>query len=156
MVLFGLFGVVNEILFRICFIIVWSCWVLIFLIDLFRLIVIEVILLIVFFVNDSVICLVFIKVIYCLIRLVLGFVRIVWKFFCVSVLSFIWIGRWFCNFGRRLDGLVIWKVFDVMNRIWFVFIGLCLVEIMVFLISGSKFCWMFLWEILLLVWFLCV
>lgn len=121
-----------------------------FLIDWFIFVVIFVSLVMFLLVKVIVIFLVVISVVYWWVRVLLVLVRMCMKLFLVSVCSLMWIGRWFCNLGKRFEGLVIWNVFEVMKRMWLVFIGLCLVDIVVFLIKGSRLCCMFLWLMLLL------
>lgn len=106
-VLLGWLVVVKLILLRMCLRIVCNWWVLMFLIVVFILVVIFVIVLMLLLVNLRIKFFVCIRVIYCLIRFVFGFVKICLKFFWVSVLSLMWIGNCFCSFGKRFDGLVI-------------------------------------------------
>lgn len=90
------------------------------------------------------------SVLYCLVSVVFGLVRMCMKLFLLSVFSFIWIGKWFCSLGIRLLGLVRWNVLEVMNRMWLVLIVLYLVDMLEFFISGSRLCCMFLCDMLLL------
>lgn len=150
------FVVLKEILFIKCFSIVCRCCVLIFLVVLLICYVVFVICLILFLVNCIFICLVFISVIYCLVSDVFGLVRMCLKLLFDRVFNLIWMGKWFCSFGIKFDGFVIWNVFEVINRMWFVCIMLCLVDIVLFLIKGSRLCCIFLWEILGFEIFLCL
>lgn len=104
--------------------------------------------LIVLLVNLILICFVFNSLCCCLVNEVWGLVKICLKLLVFSVLSLMWIGKWFCSFGIMFDGLVIWNVLDVINNMWLVLIMLCLVFIVEFLINGSKLCCIFLWLIL--------
>lgn len=104
--------VLKEILFIKCFNIVCKWWALMFLVFLFMWKVDLVILLILFWVNFIFIFLVFINLWYWRVSEVFGLVKICLKLFLVSDLSFIWIGKWFCNFGNKFDGWVIWNVFE--------------------------------------------
>ena len=47
-------------------------------------------------------------------------------------------GRRPCSSGRRSDGLATWKAPEAMNRMWSVFTGPCLVEMVVPSISGRR------------------
>lgn len=153
---FGLLVVLKEILFIKCFIMVCRWWVLIFLVVLLICYVVFVICVILFLVNLIFIFLVFISVMYCFVSDVLGLVRICLKLWLDSVFNLIWIGKWFCSLGIRFEGFVIWKVFEVINKIWLVFIILCFVEMVLFLINGNKLCCIFLWEIFGLEFLLCL
>lgn len=82
-----------------------------------------------FLVNLMVSFLVFSSLWYCLVSEVCGLVRMCLKLFGLRVLSFMWIGRWFCSLGIRLFGLFRWKVLEVMNRMWLVLIMFSLVFI---------------------------
>lgn len=122
-----MFDVVKEIFFSKCFIMVCKCRVLIFLVVLLIWKVIFVKCRIVFFLKLIFKFLVLISVLYCLVSEVFGLIRMCLKLLVVSVCSLMWIGKWFCNFGIKFEGLVRWNVSEVINRIWLVFIWLYLV-----------------------------